>query len=96
MTTANPYDKAYELARALQNSDEMKGLQTSWHKASQHPDHRRIPGAIQADRGRGASPPDAGSEAPPEMMNELNRLMDEIRSDPQLFNTWKPKSAWDN
>lgn len=85
MTTANPYDKAYELARALQNSDEMKGLQTAWHKASQHPDHRRIleqyrqiAGEVQALQMQGRKPRQ-------EMMNELNRLMDEIRSDPQLF-----------
>ena len=85
MSTTNPYDKAYELARALQNSDEVKGLQKAWQKASQHPDHRRILEQYRQIAGEVQTIQMQGQEPRQEMMDELNRLMDEIRSEPQLL-----------
>lgn len=84
MIKANPYDKAHELARAVKGSDEMKELEKTWGEISRRPDHRRrmerfrqVSMEIQKIRMQGQEPRQ-------EQGAELNRLMEDIRSDPCL------------
>ncbi len=84
MSSVNPYDKAYELSRALQNSDEMKGLQSAWHQASQHPDHHRILEQYRQVADEVQTLQMQGRKPRQEMVSELNQLMNEMQSDPQL------------
>ncbi|PTX63265.1 cell fate (sporulation/competence/biofilm development) regulator YlbF (YheA/YmcA/DUF963 family) [Melghirimyces profundicolus] len=84
MSVEHPYDKAYELARALRRSNEMKALAKAWEKISRDPEQRQtmerfreLSMELQTLQMQGRTPGEEKEE-------ELNRLMEEMRSNPEL------------
>ncbi|SDC55695.1 Cell fate regulator YlbF, YheA/YmcA/DUF963 family (controls sporulation, competence, biofilm development) [Melghirimyces thermohalophilus] len=84
MSAANPYDQADELARELQRSEAVSQLREVWGEVCQNPDQRRtmerfreLSMELQRLQLEGRRPEEAKEQ-------ELNRLLEEIRSHPTL------------